>query len=948
MVREGRKEKNMRRSFAVVIVQLSIVVIALGQPYYYKLIPGEDPNARIDRFDLRTRTWGTFMSDFRLGLEVTQDPGEQWVYLWYRGFVAIISSDTTRWFPTAISNELLGAVFSPLANRFYLTWQGDDDTTSVSAAFDATTFSLIDTLREVEFFFTDGVSSDGLYVYGWRRNDSTDAEEVTKLSTATNTIVRRIPLSAIGPPTDAKGIEMMRRSIALLRYYYPERAMDGLHYQAVDVNSDSVFAPISFPWRSEGYLSPNADYIILERVDLAADGEHRPGNVSIYESRTGRPRASLQLPPEGRILMFNNHPDTLYYYVPATNSVVYVDFGRLPRQFILSVNTVGGGTVTKNPDQPSYDSASTVQLSAVASAGNYFINWSGDVNDTAHTVTITMNSNKSITAHFLDDLGLVTASESSSNDATATNNARHLTKSTSYLHEVLTSGGNVFYRRSSNGGSTWNLTSQITQNGSNSRPCITTKGHDYLQMVWQRNVGSSTFEVWHSYSSDDGSSWSTPAILPSATQVTVSTFQSQGATPVITETVGAQTLVAVYCSSSGLRYRTSTNRGVTWQVPQNDIISGQYNDRVEYPGLAGGSSSISLLYDYAGQDGGPYSRVFNGTSWGSETSVSKGTGATVGAFSSVAIDGNNSPIAAWSGMTNSWTRSIIFRSGSSNNTWSKWFASFGQGQSGPDWVNPALTYFLAQGSKYGVDIVNHTSSNQVKLIQFVDPSWTTSTLSQSGVWGSITEGTSSSGTPTYCWTDQGPFPYEIVTSSSGLSPSKSGTMGTFNTVGVIQKRRAVVYHPVLGSTLTFDFGPIRIVNTNGDTSDIGFRTPSLRDRDSINFVNMWDYLGSEAVNLPANAQKLIVGKQFGIRGPSIWKQRFLFRVLNTNGLPIGVLDTMANDGTVSLNVSRFAGMRIVLRPQVPLGGIDPAAVTVGVGDIFLLSIPPGEPRDKSR
>ena len=675
---------------------------------------------------------------------------------------------------------------------------------------------------------------------------------------------------------------------------------------------------------------------------------------TLFDSARGKLQANQIIRTRAKLdtVLMNVHSDSSAHLTSEAYALLRFNteylLKMLPHKYTMSVNITGNGTVTTNPNQEEYDSASTVQLTATPSTSNYFINWTGDVNDTAHSMTVTMNSNKSITAHFLDDLGLASTNASSSLDATATNNARHLTKSASYLHEVLTSGGNVFYRRSSNGGSTWNLTSQITQNGSNSRPCITTKDHDYIQMVWQRSIGSSTYEVWHSYSSTDGSSWSTPAILPSATQVTVSSFQTQGVTPVVTETVGAQTIVVVYCSSSGLRYRTSTNRGTSWQVPQNDIISGQYNDRVEYPSLAGGSSSITLLYDYAGQDGGPYSRVFNGTSWSSETSVSKGTGATVGAFSSVAIDGNNSPIAAWSGMTNSWTRSIIFRSGSSNNTWSKWFASFGQGPSGPDWVNPALTYCLAGGTKYGVDIVNHTSSNQVKLIQYVDPSWTTSTLSQSGAWGSITEGTSSSGTPTYCWTDQGPFPYEIVSGSSGLSPLKNGTTGTLNTVGVIQKRRAVVYHPVLGSTLTFDFGPIRVVNTNGDTSDIGFRTPSLRDRDSINIANMWDYLGSDAVNLPANARRLIVGKQFGIRGPSIWKQRFLFRVLNTNGLQIGVLDTMANDGTVSLNITQFAGMRVILRPQVPLGGIDPAAITVGVGDIFLLSIPPGESRDKSR
>jgi uncharacterized repeat protein (TIGR02543 family) len=67
--------------------------------------------------------------------------------------------------------------------------------------------------------------------------------------------------------------------------------------------------------------------------------------------------------------------------------------------FTLSVNATNG-TVTKNPDQPAYDSASTVQLTAVPAAGYTFTSWSGDLTGTTNPVTITMNANKTITANF--------------------------------------------------------------------------------------------------------------------------------------------------------------------------------------------------------------------------------------------------------------------------------------------------------------------------------------------------------------------------------------------------------------------------------------------------------------------------------------------------------------------------------------------------------------------
>jgi hypothetical protein len=39
---------------------------------------------------------------------------------------------------------------------------------------------------------------------------------------------------------------------------------------------------------------------------------------------------------------------------------------------------IGGGTVNKSPNQPTYDNGSTVQLIRRARAGWTFVNWSGD------------------------------------------------------------------------------------------------------------------------------------------------------------------------------------------------------------------------------------------------------------------------------------------------------------------------------------------------------------------------------------------------------------------------------------------------------------------------------------------------------------------------------------------------------------------------------------------
>ncbi len=66
----------------------------------------------------------------------------------------------------------------------------------------------------------------------------------------------------------------------------------------------------------------------------------------------------------------------------------------------LLINPSAGGSVTKNPDQASYDSGTSVILTATPNAGYTFTSWSGDATGTANPLTIVMNANKSITANF--------------------------------------------------------------------------------------------------------------------------------------------------------------------------------------------------------------------------------------------------------------------------------------------------------------------------------------------------------------------------------------------------------------------------------------------------------------------------------------------------------------------------------------------------------------------
>ncbi len=69
-------------------------------------------------------------------------------------------------------------------------------------------------------------------------------------------------------------------------------------------------------------------------------------------------------------------------------------------EYTLSVNIVGHGSVSKDPDKVTYHYGDQVLVTATPAFGYEFVGWSGDLADGANPQTVTMNGNKSVTATF--------------------------------------------------------------------------------------------------------------------------------------------------------------------------------------------------------------------------------------------------------------------------------------------------------------------------------------------------------------------------------------------------------------------------------------------------------------------------------------------------------------------------------------------------------------------
>ncbi len=84
----------------------------------------------------------------------------------------------------------------------------------------------------------------------------------------------------------------------------------------------------------------------------------------------------------------------------ASNKTITANFSLNTYTLTTQASPAAGGYVAKNPDQASYNHGTNVQISATANSGYTFTGWSGDASGTTNPETITMDSNKTVTANF--------------------------------------------------------------------------------------------------------------------------------------------------------------------------------------------------------------------------------------------------------------------------------------------------------------------------------------------------------------------------------------------------------------------------------------------------------------------------------------------------------------------------------------------------------------------
>ncbi len=191
----------------------------------------------------------------------------------------------------------------------------------------------------------------------------------------------------------------------------------------------------SYTWTIPNEPTEEAQIRATVHDDNGLSGEDVSGQFTIEESGseeytltidkegqgTTKPEAGNHTYTEGDDVTVTATPDEGWYFVEWTGSrestaqqiTIVMDSDKqitahfqengTTETYDLTVNTSGEGTMEIDPDQNEYEEDTEVTLTAMPAEGWHFEEWTGDLESTEEQITILMDSDKQITAHFQEN-----------------------------------------------------------------------------------------------------------------------------------------------------------------------------------------------------------------------------------------------------------------------------------------------------------------------------------------------------------------------------------------------------------------------------------------------------------------------------------------------------------------------------------------------------------------
>ncbi len=345
------------------VLNIFFYVNAWAQPYKYEwknTFPpegGNFSNQEIFRVNLQTNEVDTILSDISGYEKFILNPSQTRLFLEisHSGNLAVIDPEmpdsTLKLFNTH-DGTIIGVLDGPNNTMYVSGWFGhfDGDTVGLSGSYilDRNTLAIIDSTSDSEINLKRDLALHGLHnnlrsflssdkssFYTFVYNDKTGIY-FDVASTKTNRHTGRKQCGTLGGFVYGPSIEDERNGYAIISY----ETSAGFAYQQFvicDVDSGIIRSIIPFTKRADVYLSADNKYTLIEEANWdpsAASrnylpGEYITGNIYVYESTSGKFIQHLKLPPQGEVLLFDNYPNTLYYYLPKQHRSINIDLSKL-------------------------------------------------------------------------------------------------------------------------------------------------------------------------------------------------------------------------------------------------------------------------------------------------------------------------------------------------------------------------------------------------------------------------------------------------------------------------------------------------------------------------------------------------------------------------------------------------------------------------------------------
>ncbi|HEY9167695.1 MAG TPA: hypothetical protein VIS48_16195 [Candidatus Kryptonia bacterium] len=420
---------------AIVFLMVVVASAAYSQPYYYYFkynaaynVPGYSGD--IYRVNLATNGNELFARDAgRVNGPILRNSDQSRIFFQVRFSLATIEvndpSHNTKYVLDGM-NEVVHIMDSPKTNRYYVSFMDMRDNTT-TVAVNRMTLEPIDTIFDQNTAYDSFSSYDqnGLY----RLEDDSTGIFFSEYYIDQKQQGKPRRCGNVGPFAGSPAQEDTRSGYALVSYTDSlnmnlasqdlSYAFSNQKYVLCNVDQNAIYTPIGIPFRSDGFLTVDTRHVVIEQANFdttRTGGEYRPGNVYVFDAHAGTLLERLKLPPEGKILLFDNYPNMLYYYLEAKRKSINIDLTKLATIGTISPQNVlvGSGSFTLSVPGKNFTTASKVQLNGTNRATAF-------VSDTLLQATVRAGDIDTVTVAYIAVRDSIAPSSHAATDSSALN-----------------------------------------------------------------------------------------------------------------------------------------------------------------------------------------------------------------------------------------------------------------------------------------------------------------------------------------------------------------------------------------------------------------------------------------------------------------------------------------------------------------------------------------------